>query len=133
MSAEEIVFEIISDGAGPQRVSYKEGKISYNGALYDELTFEAQTEARMFAEPSFILHDVTIGVDFHWERKVTRKYAGTLRFIADEGKVTAVNIIGIEDYLLSVISCGTGVPESPCRNLPFMGDGPDRPQKSEIG
>lgn len=104
MSAEEIVFEIISDGAGPQRVSYKEGRISYNGALYDELTFEAQTEARMFAEPSFILHDVTIGVDFHWERKVTRKYAGTLRFIADEGKVTAVNIIGIEDYLLSVIS-----------------------------
>ena len=104
MSAAEIVFEIISDGAGPQRVSYKEGKISYNGALYDELTFEAQTEARMFAEPSFILHDVTIGVDFHWERKVTRKYAGTLRFIADEGKVTAVNIIGIEDYLLSVIS-----------------------------
>jgi len=104
MSADEIVFEIISDGAGPQRVSYKEGKISYNGALYDELTFEAQTEAAMFAEPSFILHEVTIGVDFHWERKVTHKYAGTLKFIVDAGKVTAVNIIGVEDYLLSVIS-----------------------------
>ena len=104
MSAPEIEFEIISDGAGPQRVAYKEGKISYNGALYDELVFEAQTEATMFAEPSFILKDVTIGVDFHWERKVTHKYAGTLKFIVDGGKVTAVNMIGIEDYLLSVIS-----------------------------
>ena len=104
MSAPEIAFEIISDGAGLQRVSYKEGKISYNGALYDELTFEAQTEATMFAEPSFILYGVTIGVDFHWEREVTRKYAGTLRFIVEGGKVTAVNVIGIEDYLLSVIS-----------------------------
>lgn len=104
MSSEEIVFEIVADGAGPQRVAYQEGKISYNGALYDELTFEAQTEDAMFARPSFILHDVTIGVDFHWERKITRQYAGTLKFIVEEGKVTAVNIIGVEDYLLSVIS-----------------------------
>ena len=42
MSAQEITFEIISDGAGPQKVSYQEGKICYNGALYDELTFEAK-------------------------------------------------------------------------------------------
>lgn len=104
MSAQEITFEIISDGAGPQKVSYQEGKICYNGALYDELTFEAQTESTMFAEPSFILHDVTIGVDFHWERKVTQKFAGTLKFLVDKGKVTAVNIVGVEDYLLSVIS-----------------------------
>ncbi len=104
MAADEIVFEIISDGAGPQRVKYQEGKISYNGALYDELFFEARTEATLFAEPSFILHDVTIGVDFHWERKLTRQYAGTLKFIVDGGKVAAVNIIGVEDYLLSVIS-----------------------------
>ena len=104
MSSEEIIFEIISDGAGPQRVSYQEGKICYNGALYDELTFEAQTESTMFAEPSFILYDVTIGVGFHWERKVTQKFAGTLKFLADKGKVVAVNIVGVEDYLLSVIS-----------------------------
>ena len=58
----------------------------------------------MFAEPSFILYGVTIGVDFHWERKVTQKFAGTLKFIVDGDKVTAVNIVGVEDYLLSVIS-----------------------------
>lgn len=104
MSGNEIEFEIISDGAGRQRVEYSGGRISYNGVLYDELVFEAQTEATMFAEPSFILYGVTIGVDFHWERKVTQKFAGTLKFIVDGGKVTAVNIIGVEDYLLSVIS-----------------------------
>ena len=104
MSGKEIEFEIISDGAGRQKVEYSEGRISYNGALYDELVFEAQTEATMFAEPSFILYGVTIGVDFHWERKVTQKFAGTLKFIVDGDKVTAVNIVGVEDYLLSVIS-----------------------------
>lgn len=104
MSGSEIDFEIISDGAGRQKVEYSQGRISYNGALYDELVFEAQTEATMFAEPSFILYGVTIGVDFHWERKVTQKFAGTLKFIVDGGKVTAVNIVGVEDYLLSVIS-----------------------------
>lgn len=104
MSGSEVEFEIISDGAGRQKVEYSQGRISYNGALYDELVFEAQTEATMFAEPSFILYGVTIGVDFHWERKVTQKFAGTLKFIVDGGKVTAVNIVGVEDYLLSVIS-----------------------------
>jgi len=104
LSADEIVFEIISDGAGPQKVSYREGKIDYNGSLYDELVFEAVTISTLFAEPSFILHGVTIGVGFHWERKQEQKFAGTLKFIVDGGKVTAVNIVGVEDYLLSVIS-----------------------------
>ena len=104
MSGQEIEFEVISDGAGRQKVEYSQGRISYNGVLYDELVFEAQTEATMFAEPSFVLYGVTIGVDFHWERKLTQKFAGTLKFIVDGDKVTAVNIVGVEDYLLSVIS-----------------------------
>lgn len=86
MSGSAIEFEIISDGAGRQKVEYSAGRISYNGVLYDELVFEAQTEATMFAEPSFILYGVTIGVDFHWERKVTQKFAGTLKFIVDGGQ-----------------------------------------------
>ena len=104
LSSDEIVFEIISDGAGPQKVSYQEGKINYNGALYDELFFEAQTPSKMFAEPTFILHDVIIGVDFHWQRKVDQQFGGSLKFIVEKGKVVAVNVIGVEDYLLSVIS-----------------------------
>lgn len=104
MSEKEISFEIISDGAGPQKVTYRSGKIDYNGTLYDELRFDAVTMSTMFAEPSFILYGVTIGVDFHWERKMEQKFAGTLKFIVENEKITAVNIIGVEDYLLSVIS-----------------------------
>jgi SpoIID/LytB domain protein len=104
MAAPEITFEIISDGAGPQKVSYREGKIDYNGVLYDSLVFEAPTISTLFAEPSFILHGVTIGVGFHWQRQQEQKFAGTLKFIVDAPYVRAVNIIGIEDYLLSVIS-----------------------------
>lgn len=104
MSGSEISFEMISDGAGVQKVFYREGKIDYNGTLYDELLFDSATMSTMFAEPTFILHGVTIGVNFHWERKQTQKFAGSLKFIVDGGKVVAVNVIGVEDYLLSVIS-----------------------------
>ena len=104
LAAEEICFEIISDGAGPQRVRWSEGRIAYNGALYDELYFDAITRSTLFAEPSFILHDVVIGIDFHWEQKRTLKYAGGLKFIVEGDKVRAVNLVGMEDYLLSVIS-----------------------------
>ncbi len=104
LSAKEIRFEIISDGAGTQVVKYAGGRIDYNGMLYDELVFDAVTPSSLFAEPTFILHDVTIGVDFHWERKQVQKFAGSLRFIVEGEKVTAINRVGVEDYLLSVIS-----------------------------
>ena len=104
LSGKEIVFEIISDGAGPQTVRYREGKIDYNGALYDELFFEAATPSTLFAEPTFILHDVVIGVDFHWERRQRQVFAGSLKFIVEKNRVVAVGVVGVEDYLLSVIS-----------------------------
>lgn len=104
MSADEISFEIISDGAGRRKVSCSGGKISYNGDLFDELYFDACTPSSLFAEPSFILYDIPIGIGFHWERRLDRKFAGALKFIVGEGKVIAVNVIGVEDYLLSVIS-----------------------------
>ena len=104
MSAGEISFEILSDGAGPRKAVLREGKIEYDGALYDELYFEAPTLSTYFAEPSFILHGVTIGVNFHWERKEDQKFAGALRIIVEKDKLTAVNVVGVEDYLLSVIS-----------------------------
>lgn len=104
MSGQDIVFEILSDGAGMRTASLREGKIEYGGALYDELFFDAETLSTMFAGPSFILRDVTIGVNFHWERKEDQKFAGALKIIVDKGKLTAVNVIGVEDYLLSVIS-----------------------------
>ena len=104
MSAKEIEFEILSDGCGVRKAFLREGKIDYCGALYDELYFGAQTLSTQFAEPSFILHGVTIGVDFHWERKEVQKFAGALKIIVNKDKLTAVNVVGVEDYLLSVIS-----------------------------
>ena len=104
LSAKEIRFEIISDGAGTQVVRYAGGRIDYNGMLYDELFFDAVTPSSLFAEPTFILHDVTIGVDFHWERRQVQKFAGSLRFIVEGERVVAINRVGVEDYLLSVIS-----------------------------
>ena len=104
MAAQEIVFEIISDGAGPQRVSFSDGRINYGGALYDSLTFDAVTRSTLFAEPTFILYDVPIGIGFHWEKKITRQFAGRLSFIVEGDTIIAVNRIGVEDYLLSVVS-----------------------------
>lgn len=94
LNAPQITFEIISDGAGPQKVSYREGKIDYGGMLYDELVFEAVTISTLFAEPSFILYT----------EEGPQRFAGTLKFIVDSGRVQAVNLIGAEDYLLSVVS-----------------------------
>jgi len=116
MNAPEIGFEILSDGAGLQKVEYKEGKISYNGALYDELFFEAQTPSSMFASPTFVLHNVKIGIGFHWEREQEQTFAGALRFIVHDGGVQAINVIGVEDYLLSVI----GSEMSPSSSLELL-------------
>ena len=104
MSAKEIEFEILTDGAGSRKATLREGKIEYDGALYDELYFEEQNPSTMFAEPTFILHGVTIGVNFHWQRKEDQKFAGALKIIVEDGHLTAVNVVGVEDYLLSVIS-----------------------------
>lgn len=104
MSAKEIEFEIFSDGAGVRKATLCEGKIAYDGALYDELYFEAQTPSSMFADSSFMLRNVTIGVNFHWERQEDQKFAGALKIIVEKDKLTAVNVVGVEDYLLSVIS-----------------------------
>ena len=104
LSAKEIRFEIISDGAGPQKVIWQDGRIVYNGMIYDELYFDSITRSTLFAEASFILYDVVIGIDFHWQQKRTLKFAGGLKFIVEGDCITAVNCIGMENYLLSVIS-----------------------------
>lgn len=84
---------------GEQVVEFNEGGISWNGNQYRELTFTPQS-----ASASFSLHDVTIGVNFHWERKETQTFLGTLRLVVDSDKVCAINELPVEAYLESVIS-----------------------------
>ncbi len=55
-------------------------------------------------DESFTLHDVVIGIEFHWQRTEDQVFKGGLRFIAEEYKNTAVNLIHTEEYLKSVIS-----------------------------
>ena len=104
MSGGELEFEILADGAGPRKAKVREGKIEYDGALYDELYFDAPNPSTMFAEESFVLYGVTIGVGFHWERTERQKFAGALKIIVSKNRLVAINVIGVEDYLLSVIS-----------------------------
>jgi len=69
-----------------------------------EITGEIIFEPHDFFAESFLLRDVTIGVKFHWERKEKQRFNGSLRLIADGNKVTAINILPVENYLVSVIS-----------------------------
>ncbi len=85
--------------SGEQSVEFSEGGILWNGSLYRELTFTPQS-----AEASFSLHDVVIGVHFHWERKETQVFSGTLRLVVEADRITAINQLPVEDYLTSVIS-----------------------------
>lgn len=84
---------------GDQVVCFQEGGINWNGNLYRELTFTPQDDLN-----SFSLYDVTIGINFHWERQETQVFMGTLKFVVHEDKITAINILPVEDYLTSVIS-----------------------------
>jgi len=85
--------------SGKNEVSFEAGKISWNGKLYDELLFEAKDD-----NASFTLKDVIIGVNFHWERKEDQRFQGSLKFIVEGDLLTAVNILSVENYLISVIS-----------------------------
>jgi SpoIID/LytB domain protein len=52
---------------------------------------------------SFAIEDVTIGIGFHWERQERQAFRGALRVVEDGG-LTAVNDVPIDDYVASVIS-----------------------------
>ncbi|MBD8983891.1 MAG: SpoIID/LytB domain-containing protein [Bacteroides cellulosilyticus] len=86
--------------SGKQVVTYNEGRILWNGRLYDELLFEPVNEAT----DAFELLDVTIGINFHWERKEDQRFLGALKIIVEDNKLTGINVIHVEDYLTSVIS-----------------------------
>lgn len=63
------------------------------------LTFEGEPEN------DFIIHDVVIGKNFHWERKEDQKFKGEFEILKNQdGTLSAINKIKVEDYLQSVIS-----------------------------
>ena len=108
LSGKEIGFSfpkefISSDGiaiCGIQQAVYRKGKICWQEKEYDELSFTPQQDTSSFFE----LQDVTIGINFHWERKEVQRFKGELKIIVEDDRLTAINIIPIEDYLTNVIS-----------------------------
>ncbi len=84
---------------GQQQVHYDDGGISWNGNIYSELLFTPDAD-----DASFTLEDVTIGVNFHWQRKQKQTFCGRLRLIVDENKLVIINEVPAESYLQSVIS-----------------------------
>jgi len=48
--------------------------------------------------------DVTIGVNFHWERRETQRFIGKILILPTDDTLTLINILSVEDYLTSVIS-----------------------------
>ncbi len=106
LRAAQIKFDLIGDFssnvatcAAKNIVSIEDGKLLYNGISCDELFLAPCNE-----ESAFTLHDVVIGVNFHWQRKESQTFKGALRFIVEEGEVRAINRIDVEEYLVSVIS-----------------------------
>ena len=109
MSAQTIRFalegEYLLNGmslTGVHQATYCDGHI--------EIDHQTFTEGRVQLCPAqydactFWLYGVTIGVNFHWQRQENQRFLGQLEFIIENGSLTAINRLRIEDYLTSVIS-----------------------------
>lgn len=118
LSGQEIEFSFpetfvsmeISEAIGNQKVVYKDGMIYWQDKSYRELSFSPKHNS---AETFFELKEVTIGINFHWERKEAQRFKGSLKIIVENEKLTAINVIPIEDYLTSVISSEMSAAASP--------------------
>ena len=107
MNEPEIEFVLNGDyrvgGAvidGAQTARCVDGQVEWGGNRYGELLFEPVDAENA----SFTLKAVTIGVSFHWKRQEDQTFKGALHLIVEDGKLTPVNVLSVEDYLLSVIS-----------------------------
>ena len=93
-------MEFRATAEGKQVVTYYKDRVFWNDHCFKELRFEPLCEET----DAFELLDVTIGINFHWERKENQRFLGALKIIVEDGKLTGINVIHVEDYLTSVIS-----------------------------
>ena len=103
LSAPEILFEL-GDGK-LRRATLEDGMVCCDGKKAPSLRYNAPDRRKDgVLEPFFHLHKVKIGKGFHWEQEETQVFAGDLEIIVEDGCLTAVNHLPVEDYLLSVIA-----------------------------
>ncbi len=93
--------------SGQQTAVAQDGKVLFEGKLYEELLFTGSDAT----DNHFTLKGVTIGVNFHWQRREDQSFKGDLRIIcghdhvlSDSPGLIAINLIDVEDSLTSVIS-----------------------------
>jgi len=113
-SGKEIIFTLNSLFRGKTRSNSFTGKwiagLSGGKIVLRNENNKLESEAPVFLVPfdgqdsSFVVHAVTIGVDFHWQRNEDQVFKGCLKLIIENNMITAVNILSVEDYLTSVIS-----------------------------
>ena len=106
VSAQKIKFSLNGaysvDGIeveGAQVATMAKNGIFWNETTHNELIFKPLSD-----DSSFTIEDVTIGIDFHWNRKENQTFRGTLRLTTDNGKILVINELSVEQYLESVIS-----------------------------
>ena len=84
-------------------------------AIFDDgaIRFEGATTLRGdrvalspvdFEKSRFTVHDITIGIDFHWQRKEAQHFQGALIILTEPAGLTVINELPLEAYLVSVIS-----------------------------
>lgn len=101
VGAKSITFSLNGYGttAESHTAELHNGLIVLDGEAHTQCCFKPQSP-----DDSFSLKDVVIGVNFHWERKETQTFRGTLKLLANNGKIWGINELPVEDYLESVIS-----------------------------
>lgn len=114
LKEQKIEFELYGDFAvdnsgvfysGKYTALYENGKIKItNGATTKEFSNELTFKPDNIESESFLIKDVIIGIQFHWQQKEKQRFIGSLKLLIEDNGITAVNILPVEDYLTSVIS-----------------------------
>lgn len=101
------VFEVqgVEKMEGGFQVRNEAGTLVLSGSDGREAGRAQEIVCRAGNTSTFTLREVTIGIRFHWERREDQTFEGNLRMVpGNDGTVTAINEIGVEQYLKSVIS-----------------------------
>ena len=114
LTAKEIRFDLYGEFiiessekkfSGRLKAKFENGRINiYHEKLQIYSASEVIYVPNDLQTESFLLRDVVIGKNFHWEKKENQRFRGVLKFIIEKDEITAVNILPLEEYLISVIS-----------------------------
>jgi stage II sporulation protein D len=123
MSNNEILFELYVDFecscnkvrcSGKYIAKYEDEKITItNNAEAHTIENNTIFSAKNIESDAFLLKDVLIGKDFHWQQKENQRFQGSLKFLIENNVLTAVNVLPVENYLTSVISSEMNATSSP--------------------